>query len=98
MAILTSQAAPDDPEADTLSGSLLHFQRLGHLAYDTVERMVRDPASDIVLTDRKRPTCISCAQGKQTKNVKSKKDNSIERTGILHRSARAVSTVPCNKK
>ena len=53
MAILTSQAAPGEPESDTQSGSLLHFhQRLGHLAYDTVERMARDPASGIVLTDQ----------------------------------------------
>ena len=75
MAIRTSQASPDEPDSDTQSGSLLHFhQRLGHLAYDTFERMARDPASGIVLTDCKRPTCISCAQGKQTKNVQSKKN------------------------
>uniref|UniRef100_A0AAV1VCP9 Integrase catalytic domain-containing protein n=1 Tax=Peronospora matthiolae TaxID=2874970 RepID=A0AAV1VCP9_9STRA len=75
MAILTSQEAPEEPESDAQSGLLLHFhQRLGHLAHDTVERMARDPASGIVLADRKRPTCISCAQGKQTRNLKSKMD------------------------
>uniref|UniRef100_A0AAV1UND8 Integrase catalytic domain-containing protein n=1 Tax=Peronospora matthiolae TaxID=2874970 RepID=A0AAV1UND8_9STRA len=86
MAILTSRAALEDPESDTQSGSLLHFhQRLGHLAYDTVERMARDFASGIVLTDRKRPTCISCAQGKQTMNLQSKTETGsnspIDRVG-----------------
>ena len=55
--------------------SLLHFhQRLGHLAYDSIERMAKDPELGIKLTDTKRPTCISCAQGKQTKNSQSRRD------------------------
>ena len=63
--ILTRDDATEDLNADTHSGSLLHFhQRLGNSRYDTVERMAMDPASGIVLTDRKQPTCISCAQGK----------------------------------
>ena len=47
--------------------------------------MARDPASGIVITDRKRLTCISCAQGKKTKNVQSKKETGanspIDRVG-----------------
>ena len=86
MAILTGQAAPDEPESDKQSGALLHFhQRLAHLAYDTVERMERDPASGIVLTDRESLTCISCTQGNQSKNVQLKKDaganSPIDRVG-----------------
>lgn len=65
MAILMREESSDDTDADVQTGSLLHFyQRLGHLAYDNIERMAKDPASGIKLTDNKRPTCISCAQGK----------------------------------
>ena len=39
-----------------------------------IERMAKDPSSGIVLTNRKRPTYISCAQGKQAKNAQSRKD------------------------
>ena len=74
MAILT-QESTDNPATDAQNGSLYHFhQRLGYLAYDTVEHMARDPESGITLTDRARPTCISCVQGKQTKNAQSRKD------------------------
>uniref|UniRef100_A0AAV1TGU4 CCHC-type domain-containing protein n=1 Tax=Peronospora matthiolae TaxID=2874970 RepID=A0AAV1TGU4_9STRA len=74
MAIL-NQDSTDVSAMDVQIGSLNHFhQRLGHLAYDTVERMASDPESGITLTDRASPTCISCAQGKQTKNAQSHKD------------------------
>uniref|UniRef100_A0AAV1VHI2 Integrase catalytic domain-containing protein n=1 Tax=Peronospora matthiolae TaxID=2874970 RepID=A0AAV1VHI2_9STRA len=74
MAILT-QDTTDASAMNVQIGSLYHFhQRQGHLAYDTVERMASDPESGITLTDRARPTCISCAQGKQTKNAQSRKD------------------------
>ena len=36
--------------------------------------MAKDLASCIKITDRSRPTCVSCAEGKQTKNVQSNKD------------------------
>ncbi|KAG3067048.1 hypothetical protein PI125_g23741 [Phytophthora idaei] len=39
-------------------------ERLGHLMYDTVEKMVDDPRSGVVLTDRKRANCLTCAKGK----------------------------------
>uniref|UniRef100_A0AAV1UNA8 CCHC-type domain-containing protein n=1 Tax=Peronospora matthiolae TaxID=2874970 RepID=A0AAV1UNA8_9STRA len=69
MAVLMREESPDDTDADLPMGSLLHFhQRLGHLAYDSIDRMATDPASGIKLTDTKRPNCISCSQGKQTDN------------------------------
>ncbi|GMG15399.1 unnamed protein product [Phytophthora fragariaefolia] len=49
-------------------------QRLGHIAYDTAERMADAKASGIKLTDRARPNCLTCVQGKQSKNNQSKKD------------------------
>ena len=75
MAVLMREQSPDDTDADFQMGYLLHFhQRLGHLAYDSIERMAKDPELGIKLTDTKRPTCISCAQGKQTKNSQSRRD------------------------
>ncbi|KAG2830220.1 hypothetical protein PC118_g4762 [Phytophthora cactorum] len=50
-------------------------ERLGHLMYDTVEKMVDDPRSGVVLTDRKRANCLTCAKGKQAKNAQSKKNS-----------------------
>lgn len=42
------------PQVDAHMGSLEHFHlRFGHLAYDTTERMVPDPASNIQLTNKK---------------------------------------------
>ena len=86
MAVLMREESPDETDADLQMSSLLHFhQRLGHLSYDSIERMAKDPASGIKLTDTKRPTCISCDQGKQTKNFQLRKDtganSSIDRIG-----------------
>ena len=51
-------------------GSLSHFhRRLGHLCYDSIIKIVRDPASGIRLTDTKRTNCLASAQGKQTKRI-----------------------------
>ncbi|CAI5736696.1 unnamed protein product [Peronospora farinosa] len=77
MAILFDEAMADST-SDTQSGTLTQFhQRLGHLSYDTVERMAKDPASGIKHTDRRRLKCLSCAEGKQTKNAQSRKDTSM---------------------
>ncbi|KAG3061839.1 hypothetical protein PC121_g12821 [Phytophthora cactorum] len=61
-------------EAVTETTLLVLHQRLGHLAYDTIERMADAAGSGIRLTDRARPNCLTCAQGKQSKNNQSKKD------------------------
>ena len=59
-------------------GSLLHFlRRFGHLCYDTIVKMARDPASGIKLTNTKRVNCLACAQGKQTKIRQSHQDSGI---------------------
>ncbi|KAG3201068.1 hypothetical protein PC128_g4142 [Phytophthora cactorum] len=46
-------------------------KRLGHISYDTVERMADAAGSGIRLTSRARLNCLTCAQGK---NNQSKKD------------------------
>ena len=63
---------------DAQQGSLVDFHlRFGHQAYDTIERMANDPSSGILLTDKKRPACLTCAKGKQTRN-----HHSVQDTGM----------------
>lgn len=60
---------------DVQRGSLMQLHRIfGHLHYDTIISMAKDPASDILLTDELRSNCLACAQEKQTKNKKSKQN------------------------
>lgn len=40
---------------------------LGHLMYDTVENMADSESLSAEKIDRKRQSCITCAQGKQSK-------------------------------
>lgn len=64
----------EDDGAVTETTLLELHQRLGNLAYDTVLRMTDSARSRVRLTDRSRPTCLTCVQGKQSKNNQSKKD------------------------
>jgi len=60
---------------DVQVGTLMQFhRRLGHLNCDTIVKIAMDPASGIALTDHKLDNCLTCAQGKQTKNAQSRKD------------------------
>ena len=77
MAALEARAMNADAE-DVHEASLLHWhQRLGHLAFDTIERIARDPASGIRLTIKKRMACVSCLTGKQTRNAHTQKDSGV---------------------
>uniref|UniRef100_A0AAV1T508 Uncharacterized protein n=1 Tax=Peronospora matthiolae TaxID=2874970 RepID=A0AAV1T508_9STRA len=68
----SAEASADDAHV----ASLLHWhQRLGHLAFDTIVRMARDPASGIKLSSDKRMACVSCMEGKQTRNAQSQEDS-----------------------
>ncbi|KAG4046026.1 hypothetical protein PC123_g18579 [Phytophthora cactorum] len=59
----------DDVSSAVQKGTLVEFhKRLGYLSYDAVERLVRNPSSGIEITDQRRVNCLTCAQGKQTKN------------------------------
>ena len=81
-AVATATAPATDAQQDEAQhGTLMHFHaRFGHLAYDTIERIARNPESGIVLTDNVRKNCLTCAEGKQTK--KDTGDNSpIDRIG-----------------
>jgi len=61
--------------SDVQVGTLMQFhRRLGHLNYDTIVKIAKDPASGIALTDHKRDNRLICAQGKQTKNAQSHED------------------------
>ncbi|OWZ23802.1 Rve-domain-containing hypothetical protein [Phytophthora megakarya] len=60
------------PPLDAHHGSLHHFhERLGHLAYDTIEFQ----AVKSLLTNHERPVCVTCAQGKQTRNKQFQHDS-----------------------
>ena len=64
---------PDGPE---MEDSLMGFHlRLGHLNFDTIVKLAKDPRSGIKLTDDRRRVCVACAEGKQTKNNQAKKDS-----------------------
>ena len=66
--------ASADVASDVQEGTLLHFhQRFGPLAFDTIELMARDPASGIRLTSNKRMACVSCMEGKQTRNIQTRR-------------------------
>ncbi|OWZ22593.1 LOW QUALITY PROTEIN: hypothetical protein PHMEG_0002670 [Phytophthora megakarya] len=58
-------------QRDTLVGFRIRF---GHRSYDTIERMAKDAASGIELTDHQRVSCTSCSKGKQTRAEQPKKD------------------------
>ncbi|OWZ15197.1 hypothetical protein PHMEG_00011205 [Phytophthora megakarya] len=77
MAALQEEAHGDNElSPDIQQGTLLDFhKRLGHIHYDAVERLARDPSSEIALTDHKRVNCLTCAEGKQSKGRQSKKDS-----------------------
>uniref|UniRef100_A0AAV1T3S9 Integrase catalytic domain-containing protein n=1 Tax=Peronospora matthiolae TaxID=2874970 RepID=A0AAV1T3S9_9STRA len=65
----------DGIDEAVLSTTLVELhQRLGHLGYDIVERMADSKGLGIHLTDRTRPNCLTCAEGKQSKHNQSKKD------------------------
>ncbi|KAG2777369.1 hypothetical protein PC116_g19960 [Phytophthora cactorum] len=72
MSAVDADAVPSAAVTDTLMG---FYARFGHLALDTVERMGKDPASGIEITDRTRRPCLVCAQGKQTRARQQTKDN-----------------------
>lgn len=60
---------------DVQCGTLMHIHRcLGHLCYDTIIKMAKDPASGIRLTDTNRLNCLACAQDKQEKGTQSKRE------------------------
>ena len=87
MAALEAIAMDADAEG-VHEASLLHWhQRLSRLALDTIERMGRDTASGIQLTSDNRMACVSCLEGKQTRNAKLQQDSGanspIYRIGVI---------------
>ncbi|KAG3043147.1 hypothetical protein PC121_g22740 [Phytophthora cactorum] len=70
MAALEQGVNPANDASDAVQkGTLVEFQkRMDHLTYDHVDRLASGPSSGIELTDHRRVNCLTCAQGKQTKN------------------------------
>ena len=66
----------DAPHVGIHEDTLMKFHaRLGHLNFDAIEKLAAQPKSGIKLTDHERMQCITCAEGKQTRNNQSKKDS-----------------------
>lgn len=76
----------DVEEADVQEGTLLDFHRnFGHLAFDAIKRMARDPHSGICITNHRRANCLTCAGGKASKSREPQRDSGknspIDRVG-----------------
>ena len=85
MAALEAQAMDADADGEH-EVSLLHWnQRLVHISFNKIERMARDPATDIRQTSKKRMACVSCFKSKRMRNAQSQQDSgansSIDRIG-----------------
>jgi len=74
MAALAETQEGVGPDVQVGTTLMQFHRRLGHLNYDTIVKIAKDPASGIALTDHKRDNSLTCAQGKQTKNAQSRKD------------------------
>uniref|UniRef100_A0AAV1T9S2 Uncharacterized protein n=1 Tax=Peronospora matthiolae TaxID=2874970 RepID=A0AAV1T9S2_9STRA len=85
MAALEAHATETNVDEPHEASLLYWHQRLGHLAFDTIERMARDPASGIRLSNNRRMACVSCLEGKQTRKAQSQQDSgkhsTIDRIG-----------------
>ncbi|KAG3242698.1 hypothetical protein PI124_g12485 [Phytophthora idaei] len=69
-------AGPTDESVKAQKANLVKFhRRLGHRNYAAVERLARDPSAGIVLTEHRRANCLTCAEGKQSRNTQSTKDS-----------------------
>ncbi len=66
--------------------------RFGNQSYDAIEALAAKPGSGIKLTDRVRTNCMSCAEGKQTKNRQPKKRRIVE--PLLRLTGSVESSVP----
>lgn len=76
--------------------------RLGHLSYDTIERISRQANFGIELTDHDRPHCVMCSQGKGTRSDQPQKDSGenapIDRIGGVIVSDLKGPIAPRNKR
>jgi hypothetical protein len=72
--VLSTQESTE--ETPKMKATLMEFHHmLGHLAFDKILKLSKDPRYGLEITDDKVRTCVACAQGKQTKNQQSKKDS-----------------------
>ena len=75
-AIMATIEPSEESNQDVHEDTLMNFhRRLGHLNYDAILRLAKDPSSGLKITDDTRQNCLTCAQGKQTKNKQSQKDS-----------------------
>ena len=70
----------------SLKRTLVEFhRRFRHLNYDAVQRLAKETASGIEITDNRRINSMTCAQGKQSKTLQDNTDSGehspIDRVG-----------------
>ena len=82
MAALEAHAMETNADEPHQALLLQWHQRLGHLAFHTIERMARDPASSICLSSIKRMACVPCLEGKQMHNAQSQQDSDAHSPSI----------------
>uniref|UniRef100_M4C0K7 Uncharacterized protein n=1 Tax=Hyaloperonospora arabidopsidis (strain Emoy2) TaxID=559515 RepID=M4C0K7_HYAAE len=76
MAALEADDAIDlsrDVQVRSFLQFLQFLQRFGHLSYDTLECIARNPESGIELSYRRRLRCVTCMLSKQTKPPRARK-------------------------
>uniref|UniRef100_A0AAV1TF73 Integrase catalytic domain-containing protein n=1 Tax=Peronospora matthiolae TaxID=2874970 RepID=A0AAV1TF73_9STRA len=74
--IVMTAVQDTEPKLDVPKGSLHHFQfRLGHISYESVERVAKDLNYGIELTDHGRANCLTCAEAKSTRTGQPKNNS-----------------------
>ena len=65
-ALLVCNVAEQSQHSDAHADTLYQFHaRMGHLNYDAIEALANKLGSEMVLTDTKRPTCLTAGQMRQ---------------------------------
>jgi hypothetical protein len=74
--VLNTETEEEQDEVPKMRATLMELhQMLGHLAFEKILKLAKDPRSGLEISDDKIRTCVACAQGKQTKNPQSRKNS-----------------------
>jgi hypothetical protein len=72
--VLSAQEPTEEmPRMKATSMEFHHM--LGHLSFEKILKLAKDPRYGLEITDVKVRTCVACVQGKQTKNQQSIRDS-----------------------
>ena len=74
MVLTAIKETGEDPHPHTGAPMQIHA-RLGHLSFNYIERMAKEPNSGINTTCHKRSNCVTCSQGKRTRTAQPQQDS-----------------------